>query len=691
MVMEVPIMASLFGIEIKKLKGVGPKSAECLKALGVNTVGDLIKFYPRAYEDWCNVSTLSEAIGGGEKCFRLKIISSAESIRTRSGKYVYKLNATDGNHFVDVIFFGNKYVAQSLKKGEEYLFRGAVQRSKLKLEIISPKVKHAREDLKLYPIYNQTKGINSSKIEKFVREALDLLPENIPETLPDDILLENNLCSLGFAIRNIHFPSNFYDLKRARSRIIFEEFLIYQLGMKLLKKQSRKKTRIKITKSFAREFESFLPFKLTKAQKEAIKECESDLKSGFAMNRLLQGDVGSGKTAVAASVMYSAVKSGYQVAIMAPTEILAMQHYKTFSSFFEHSNIKVGILYGLMKSKEKTKTLEDIANGDISVVVGTHSLISGNVNFKNLGFIVTDEQHRFGVKQREALINKGNNLHVLVMSATPIPRTLAMILYGDLDISVISETIPGRQKIDTYKITSEKRTRAWNFLKDIIKNGGQGYIVCACIEENENEIVDVLSYKEKMIKEGFNAEDIEILHGKMPSKEKEDVMQRFIDGKVKIIISTTVIEVGVNVPNAQVMIIENAERFGISQLHQLRGRVGRSNKKSYCILISDSKSKDSLRRLKAMVDSNDGFYLSEEDLKLRGPGDFFGVNQHGVPNLGIPTSYDDMELMKKAQKSAEDIVFLDGDLLDPKFKYIKRRLKDSFSCDNGLEFKNVIF
>ncbi len=684
-------MASLFNIGIEKLKGVGAKSAQCLRVLGVKTIGDLIKFYPRAYEDWCSVYTLPEALGNSEKCVRLKVLSEAKSIRTRNGKYVYKLSAAEGDNLVNIVFFNNKYAAQSLKEGAEYLFKGNIVRNNLQYELISTKFKKSLEDLRLYPIYNQTKGITSSKIEKFVKEALSFLPEHIPETLPESILYENNLCSLDFAIRNMHSPKNFQDLKRARSRIIFEEFLIYQLGMKFLKKQSRKKTKIKISKSFGDEFESFLPFKLTNAQKEVIKECKADLKSGFAMNRLLQGDVGSGKTVVAASVSYSVVKSGYQVAIMAPTEILVMQHYRTLLSFFELSNVKIGVLYGLMKAKEKNKILEDLASGDIDIIIGTHSLISENVNFKKLGFIVTDEQHRFGVKQREALINKGNNLHTLVMSATPIPRTLAMILYGDLDISVISETIPGRQKIDTYKVTSEKRTRAWNFLKEIIKNGGQGYIVCACIEENENDIVDVISYKEKMVNEGFYAKDIEILHGKMPPKEKEDVMQRFIEGDVKIIVSTTVIEVGVNVPNAQIMIIENAERFGISQLHQLRGRVGRSDKKSYCVLISDSKSKDSIRRFRAMTSSNDGFYLSQEDLKLRGPGDFFGVNQHGVPNLKIPTSYEDMEIMKKAQKAAEMIIALDSELLRPEFKYIKRRLKDSFSHDNGIEFKNVIF
>ena len=684
-------MASLFNTEIKKLKGVGPKSAECLKTLGVGTIADLIKFYPRSYEDWCNVYSLSEAIGNSEKCVKLKITSGVEGGRTRNGKYVYKLGATDGGNFADIVFFNNKYAAHALKQGEEYLFKGNVKHSGLKYELVSPKVKKIQEDLKLYPVYNQTKGLTSSKIESFVKEAFKLLPESVPETLPKSILRDNNLCSLDFAIKNIHFPKNFYDLKCARSRIIFEEFLVYQLGMKLLKKRSRQKTQVSMERSFLNEFEEFLPFVLTNAQKGAIGECEEDLKSGLAMNRLLQGDVGSGKTAVAAAISYGIAKSGYQAAIMAPTEILAIQHYKTFSSFYKNTGICVGLLHGSMKTKEKNKTLEDVANGSIDVLIGTHSLISENVNFKNLGLIVTDEQHRFGVKQREALIKKGIVPHVLVMSATPIPRTLAMILYGDLDISILSESIPGRQKIDTYKITSEKRPRVWNFLKSIIENGGQGYIVCACIEENENDIVDVLTYKEKMLEFGFKDEDIGILHGKMKSAEKEDIMRRFVEGSLKVIVSTTVIEVGVDVPNAQIMIIENAERFGISQLHQLRGRVGRGDKKSHCVLISDSKSKDSARRFGAMTNSNDGFYLSEEDLKIRGPGDFFGVNQHGVPNLGIPTSYDDMELMKKAQKCAESIVLSDSNFENPDFKYIKRRVKDNFIDKQGMQFEGIVF
>ncbi len=692
--MGVPDMASLFKISIEKLKGVGPKSAECLNRLGISTIGDLIKFYPRSYEDWTTIYTLSEAVNKGERCIKLKILSDLKTLRLRSGKFIYKLEATDGYNFADIVFFNNKYTPQSLVKNKEYLFRGSVKGTSFKFEIVSPKTKKVDEFLSLFPVYNQTKGLTSSKISGLVKNALELLPQKISETLPDKILNEVNLCSLDFAVRNIHFPKNRFDLKSARKRLVFEEFFIYQLNMRLLKKRARQSTGVKITENFSSQFEKMLPFELTNAQKKSISECLADLQSGFSMNRLLQGDVGSGKTAVAASVAYNVAKNGYQVAIMAPTEILALQHYKTFLNFYKNSKINIGVLYGSMRLKEKNKVLGDIQNGNVDIIIGTHSLISENVIFKNLGFIVTDEQHRFGVKQRENLIKKGINPHVLVMSATPIPRTLAMILYGDLDISVINETLPGRQKTDTFKVDSQKRHRAWNFLRKIVDNGGQGYIVCACIEENENEIADVKTYKEKMLESAFNESEVNILHGKMSSAEKDEVMKNFIEGKTKILISTTVIEVGVDVPNAQIMIIENAERFGISQLHQLRGRVGRSDKKSYCILISDSKSKDSFFRFNALTASNDGFYLSEEDLKLRGPGDFFGVNQHGVPNIGIATSYEDVELMKSAQKEVEKIINIDSIMSDAEYKFIKQRLKSNLepeTTDGSFEIKNIVF
>lgn len=682
-------MASLFKIDIKNLKGVGPKTSLFLNRLGVYTIGDIIRLFPRTYEDWTTVSTLQEACGQKDRCVRLKILSYPQIIRLRSGKTLYKLEATDGINLAQIVFYNSKYAAESLVKDNEYILRGNVEFKFGKYEISSPKIKKPDEAESFYPVYNQTAGINSKKISSLVKNALKMLPRNISETLPEKVIAENNLCSLNFAVRNIHFPKDRQSLEMARRRIVFEEIFIYQLGIKLIKKNSKIKTKIKIKNEYSKEFADFLPFELTSAQKNAISECINDIKnSGFSMNRLLQGDVGSGKTAVAASLAYTVAKNGYQVAVMAPTELLAAQHFKTFEKFFQKTNIKVGLMCGSLRAKARKLLNENIETGNVDIVIGTHCLISDNTAFKNLGLIITDEQHRFGVNQRAKLINKGMAPHVLVMSATPIPRSLALILYGDLDISVLNETLPGRQKIDTFSVDSSKRHRVWNFIKNIIGEGGQCYIVCASIEENENDIIDVNSYYEKMLESGFDKEEVKILHGKMKPLEKDLIMSDFINGKTKILVSTTVIEVGIDVPNARIIVIENAERFGISQLHQLRGRVGRSNLKSYCVLISDSKSNDSKRRFSAMVNSNDGFYLSEEDLKLRGPGDFFGVNQHGVPNVNIPTSYNDIWIIKAAQKSA-DVSKLD--FSDPSFKFINKRIDNIFKRRSDFNSQMVVF
>ncbi len=682
-------MASLFKIDIQKLKGVGPKSAELLRRLGVCTVGDIIKFYPKEYEDWGKVQNLTFAKGKKNQCLRLKILTSVRKSILKSGKTLYKLEATDGLNFADIVFFNNGFVAQKLLKDHEYLFRGNVTGNLLRFEIVSPKIKNIDESHKIYPVYRQTKGLTSAKICNFVENAFKLLPKEISDTLPESIREENDLCSLDFALRNIHFPNSRQALEESRRRIVFEEFFLYQLGMCFIKKRARQKTKITLNEDYSSEFSLFLPFELTNAQKRAIFECVQDIKSGFSMNRLLQGDVGSGKTAVCASLAYTMAKNGFQSAIMVPTETLAVQHYRTFSKFFKDTGIKVEVLYSSMKAKEKRRVLQDISFGFADIVIGTHSLISDGVAFKNLGLAVTDEQHRFGVNQRAKISEKGNYPHVLVMSATPIPRTLAMILYGDLDISVLDESIPGRQKVDTFRIDSAKRFRAWNFVKKIIAEGGQVYIVCACIEENENDIVDVNTYRDDMIKNGFDEKDVAILHGKMTTAEKEFIMHEFTENKIKVLVSTTVIEVGIDVPNAQIIIIENAERFGISQLHQLRGRVGRNSKKSYCILVSDAKGTDSQKRFSALVGSGDGFYLSGEDLKIRGPGDFFGTNQHGVPNIGIPTSYGDVAIMKQAQLATERLMNHNPQMEGSEFKFIKHSIEKTFNKND--EVQRIIF
>lgn len=685
-------MASLFKVSINKLKGVGSKSAEYLEKLGVRTVGDLINFYPRAYEDWSNSATFAVACGKKDQCLRVQVVRESVGQRIRGGKMLYRVEVTDGTNVGDVVFFNNRFTPQSMKQGNFYILRGNVKNTGRKYEIISPKVKDAESKNGIFPVYSQTSGMTSNKIANFVKVALDMLPENVPEIFPKWILDKYDLCSYDFALKNIHFPKNKEDLREARNRRVFDEFFIYQLGLGFIKNQSRTFTNIEIKENNTEEFYKFLPFELTNAQKRSINECVNDIISGkYAMNRLLQGDVGSGKTAVAAAVSYLVAKNGYQVAIMAPTEILASQHYNTFCNFFKDTGLRICLVCGSLRAKEKKRIQQEIEWGFFDIIMGTHALISEKTIFKNLGLVVTDEQHRFGVNQRSALINKGIFPHTLVMSATPIPRTLALIVYGDLDISILDEALPGRQKIDTFRIDENKRTRALNFIKGIVDEGGQAYIVCAGIEENENDITDVETYYEKMLKDIFDEKDVGILHGKMAPNEKDEVMARFVSGEIKVLISTTVIEVGVDVANARVIMIENAERFGISQLHQLRGRVGRNDKKSYCILVSNSKSRDSNQRFGAMTSSNDGFYLAEEDLKLRGPGDFFGTNQHGVPNIGIPTRYEDVYLVKKAQNAAVEFLQSGANLDLPEYKFIKNKLGKAFELNGENSGKGVIF
>lgn len=685
-------MASLFKMDVKTLKGVGTKTAEALNNLNIQTVGDLINFYPREYEFWDEELDLNTALTRKNSCISIKIISKHSPIILKSGKRLYKLVGTNGFEEIEIIFFNNCYYYWDLKIGEEYLFKGNLSKGYSgNYEIISPKVKHINDETMIVPIYHQCKGITSNKIMSIMKNALELIPEDAKDTLPNIILKENNLCSLKTAIKEIHFPSDRASLKSARARIIFEEFFIHHLSMSYIKKKARSETEVVISKDFSEDFYNLLPFKISDAQRRSISECIKDMSSGISMNRLLQGDVGSGKTAVAAGLSYSTVKNGYQAVLMAPTELLAIQHYTTFRKFFEGCDINVRLVYGSMRTKQRRMVQEEILLGTADIIIGTHALISDSLEFKNIGLIITDEQHRFGVKQRGKLVNKGKSPHVLVMSATPIPRTLAMILYGDLDISVLDQVLPGRQKIDTFHIDRSKRTRMFGFIDKTISEGGQVYIVCAGIEENENDILDLESCKNMLVDYGFSEKDIDILHGKMSSNEKDYVMEKFIRNEFKILISTTVIEVGIDVPNATLMIIENAERFGISQLHQLRGRVGRGSKKSYCILVSDSKGKESIRRFNAMTSSSDGFYLSEEDLKMRGPGDFFGVNQHGVPNVKMSTSYEDIPTVHKAQKCAEKIMENEFLLEQPEFKFIKNKLSKLSQSQEDSESKNIVF
>lgn len=667
--------------KIQFLKGVGEKRAALLSKLGIDTVGDLLRYYPRDYRDWSKTVPISQAIIGDECCIRAVCDKTPRGVMIKKGLTVFKTSATDGNNKIAITIFNNKYAAQSLEQGEEYLFYGKISGNLYSKEMVSPLIlkDDGRSDI-IHPIYPLTQGINSKYIEKLIKSALALCPDCFEDPIP--LSLREKLClmEINQAIKQIHFPDSEDYLAEARRRLVFEELFVLQTGLMKMKGIAKNKSEIIVDPSPVSEFMNSLPFKPTGAQSRAVSECLNQMNSGFVMNRLLQGDVGSGKTLVAAAVIYAAVKSGYQTAFMAPTEILASQHFKTLTSFFKNSDIKTELLTGSMTKKNKSEIKQRVLNGETDVLIGTHSLIQSDVEFKNIGLVITDEQHRFGVRQRNALSEKGQTPHTLVMSATPIPRTLALIIYGDLDLSVLDEMPPGRQVTETYCIDSNKRKRAFNYIKKHLDSGFQGYIVCPLIEESETgaDLVAAEDYAEDLCKNEFKDYNVGLLHGKMKPSEKENVMSRFASGEIQLLVSTTVIEVGVDVPNAVIMVIENAERFGLSQLHQLRGRIGRGSEKSTCILITDSSGEATKKRMKIMTQTTDGFRIADEDLKLRGPGDFFGSRQHGLPDLKIAMLTDTFTI-KESGKYASEIIRTDYNLALPEHQALKRSVDALFN------------
>ena len=646
--------------DIQYLKGVGEKRAVILKNKGIDTVGALLRFYPRAYLDWTKITLISECSFFENCCVKAKVIAPVETIKKRAGMTIYKFLVEDSSAQMEITLFNQKFLAEKIRYDREYLFYGKLSGNFYIKQMTSPLIMETGFN-GIEPVYPASQALSSKTIEKLVANALKSL--QLSETLPEEIRQRNDLCDIVSAIQNIHFPKTEELLERAKRRLVFEELFILQAGLTFLKKRSRGKSGSIIENNCFTEFMKLLPFELTSAQKRVTEECIADMKSGRPMNRLVQGDVGSGKTAVCAALCYVSAKNGFQSALMAPTEILAEQHFKTLTSFTENTGVRCGLLTGSTTKKQKTIIKEQLKNNEIDVIVGTHALLSDDVEFSNLGLVITDEQHRFGVVQRGKLSSKGENPHTLVMSATPIPRTLGLIIYGDLDISIIDEYPKGRQKIDTYLVDTSYRQRIYNYIKKFLNEGRQGYIVCPLVEENETlDITPAVEYYEQLASNEFKEYSLGLLHGKMSSKEKEKVMRSFSDGEIQLLIATTVIEVGIDVPNAVIMVIENAERFGLSQLHQLRGRIGRGQFKSDCILISDNKSNETKARLNVIKNTSDGFKIADVDLELRGPGDFLGSRQHGLPDMKIADLFADRDVLHRAGKEVEWLLKTDPEL-----------------------------
>ncbi len=662
---------------IKYLKGVGEKRAALLNKLDIFTVGDLLHHYPRNYRKWSNFLTISQAVPGETCCIKAIVGKAAKGAKIRQGMTIFKTEATDGTDLIRITIFNNKYLAQSIEQGKEYYFYGKISGNLYSKEITVSEISEVNKTKDISPIYPQTRGINSKYLSKLILSVFaqnnNILNEIIPAEIRDSLCLMD----INKAIREIHFPTNEDFLSEAKRRLVFEELFVLQLGLMKLKGNSKEKTSIVLKGDFTEEFFRTLPFTPTNAQKKAVNECVAQMQSGFCMNRLLQGDVGSGKTLVAAAIIYNIIKSGYQAAFMAPTEILAKQHFNTISSFLRPFNFNVDLLTGAMTAKEKRDAKNRLSKGETDVIIGTHALIQDDVKFDNIGLVITDEQHRFGVRQRDALFDKGLFPHTFVMSATPIPRTLALMIFGDLDISILDELPPGRQQIETYSITSEKRNRAYNYVKQHLNEGRQGYIICPLVDDNDDDsLAAAKKYAEDIAKNEFCDFSVGLLHGKMKSKDKEAVMAEFVKGNIQLLVSTTVIEVGVDVPNAVIMIIENSERFGLSQLHQLRGRIGRGKYKSTCILISDARGNNAMKRMKIMKDTSDGFKIADEDLALRGPGDFFGDKQHGLPELKIAMLTDTFTL-KEANAFALKLLEQDFELTN--YPELKKAVKNLFN------------
>ena len=682
------------------LPGVGPARGKALGRLGLETVGDLLEYYPRSYEDRTRTYSIREAPEGEAVCVEATVAEPPRLSRIRKGLELVKTRAVDAGGMLHLTFFNQSYVRQALGVGEDYVFYGKVERSGRLAQMTNPTfepVGKGRFTGRIMPVYALTAGVSNNLVAGLVERGLAVCPPAGRETLPPWVVERFGLMAGEEARAQIHFPTGFPQLEGARRRLIFEELFALTAGMGLLRGRREAGHAPVIPARPLEEFLALLPFAPTGAQSRVMEEVARDLAAGRPMNRLVQGDVGSGKTLVAAFAAWLTALGGYQCALMAPTEILARQHYDSLTALLSPAGLRVGLLTGSMTPREKRAMGEALAAGEVALAVGTHALLTQGVAFRNLALVITDEQHRFGVAQRAALAAKGATPeeetegggiqpHVLVMSATPIPRTLALIIYGDLEVSVIDQLPAGRQKIETFLVHSNKRERLYAFVRKLVEEGRQAYFVCPTVEEGEEppgegalpDLKAVTTYARELREKVFPGLAVGLVHGKMKPREKEAAMAAFARGETHILVSTTVIEVGVDVPNAAVMVVENAERFGLSQLHQLRGRVGRGTHQSYCILISDADNPDTRGRLKALTETGDGFRIAEEDLRLRGPGDFFGRRQHGLPQLRLADLAGDMAVLREAQAGAEELLRRDPTLSLPEHRPLLEEVRRLF-------------
>ena len=668
-----------FGTELRYVKGVGEARARAFGRLGVHDLAGLVSFFPRAYEDRTRLVRIAELADGDLVCVEAVVGTEPQLSRIRRGLDLLRFRAVDETGAMQLTFFNQAYLKDQFRKGESYVFYGRAQVKGRFVSMTNPVFDRladfGRVTGRIVPVYRLTSGLSQNTVRSAVRQALDLSQGRLPDGLPDCVADEYKLCTARYAYENVHFPADMQALSLARRRLVFEELFVLACALGLLR-GGREGAQGRVLRGAGLgTFTGSLPFSPTGAQLRAMREAIGDMSSGKLMNRLVQGDVGSGKTLVAAACIWYAAQSGAQSAFMAPTEILAEQHYATLTGFLEPGGIRVAKLTGSMRAAEKRAVLSGLASGEYALCVGTHALLSGGVEFRDLALVVTDEQHRFGVQQRAALAEKGLRPHILVMSATPIPRTLALMIYGEMDVSLIDELPPGRQKVDTFAVDESYRARLGGFIEKLVSEGRQVFVVCPRIEEGEEAGDGLKSAEEhaEELRQQLPGLRIACIHGKLKAREKDEIMSRFAAGETDVLVSTTVIEVGVDVPNAALMVVENAERFGLSQLHQLRGRVGRGKHKSWCILVSDAKGEEARARLHAMTHISDGFKIAEEDLRLRGPGDFFGSRQHGLPELHIADLGADMNVLKAAQDAAKRLLESDPRLERPENKRLRSR------------------